>query len=145
MQTGKLTPRSAETVAEMRFTGGFGQPDGFASILSVNVRTSGEAYLTLDYRLDPKGDEHRWSVGLTSEQRRALGRLLLSYEPVLIEQTIPVPAPEIRGGSGGACTVTLPSTETLRAGDSVTIPIGADVGGGFRMYGRTNPPPAKNG
>jgi len=83
MMTGKLTPRSNDKIKEVRFVGGFGQPSGFASVLTVGVCESGDAALTLNYNAFDK--EQMWSVMLTNEQRKTLGALLLSYEPVLWE------------------------------------------------------------
>jgi hypothetical protein len=87
MEKGKLTPRSNNLVAAMRFSGGFGQPDGFASVLTVRINTAGELALTLCYRHDV-GDrqEHMWSVTLTNEQRVELADFLSLYEPTLWEQ-----------------------------------------------------------
>lgn len=79
MNKGTLTPQSSDVVRDMRFTGGFGQPDGFASTLTALVRKSGALCLTLDYRVNDR--EQMWSVELTSEQRHTLAELLLSYEP----------------------------------------------------------------
>lgn len=74
MKTGKLTPKSGDVVDAMRFTGAFDQPDGFGSVLDVTVRRSGDAYLTLTYRMH--GAEHVWSIGLTEPQRNALAQML---------------------------------------------------------------------
>ena len=84
MMTGKLTPRTNNKIKEARFTGGFGQPNGFASVLTVGVCESGDAALTLNY--NAFDHEQMWSVMLTNEQRKTLGSLLLSYEPVLWEE-----------------------------------------------------------
>jgi hypothetical protein len=85
MNTGALTPRSNTTIQAMRFSGGFGQPDGFASVLIVRVAESGEVSLTLDYRTHPDTAYHQWSVQLTNEQRVTLANFLLSYKPTLWE------------------------------------------------------------
>lgn len=77
MDIGNLTPRSSDVVADMRFTGNFGRPDGFGSLLEVLVRRSGEVCLTIDSK------DQTWSVELTSEQRRELAKLLDCYEPLL--------------------------------------------------------------
>ena len=37
LPTGGLTPRSNNKEVSCRYTGGFGQPDGFASVLDVTV------------------------------------------------------------------------------------------------------------
>jgi hypothetical protein len=86
--TGTLTPRSNDNVEEMRFTGAFGQPSGFGSVLTVSVRRSGEACLTLNFSPD-SGDkkDHMWSVMLTNEQRNELSALLGRYQPTLYERT----------------------------------------------------------
>ena len=85
MKTGNLTPRSNDEVKTVRYSGNFGQPTGFNSILEASVRGSGEASLGLVYRgLD--GGEQTWTVMLTSEQRRHLANLLNSYEPTLWEE-----------------------------------------------------------
>ena len=86
METGTLTPRSNNIVRAMRFSGGFGQPDGFGSVLVADVRKSGDACLTLTYRMPTGNQEERtWSVILTSTQRHALAALLGDYEPALFE------------------------------------------------------------
>jgi hypothetical protein len=83
MDTGTLTPRCSDPVRAVRFSGPFGQPDGFSSVLTVIVRKSGDLCLKLNY----KGHitEHQWAVELTSEQRIALGKTVLSYTPKLYE------------------------------------------------------------
>jgi hypothetical protein len=88
METGKLTPRTNSTVSEMRFTGNFGLPGGFGSVLTAGIRRDGRAVLTLTYttELDGRTHEHMWSVELDNEQRRVLGALLASYEPTLWEK-----------------------------------------------------------
>jgi hypothetical protein len=83
MERGKLTPRTGSVVASMRFAGGFGQPDGFGSILNVAIRTGGDLCLTLNYKLHDH--ETFWAVELTNEQRKKLAEFILSYEPVLYE------------------------------------------------------------
>ena len=88
MQTGNLTPRSNNTIDEMRFTGNFGQPDGFDSVLVASVRKSGDACLTLTYCMDVGDREERiWSIMLTNEQRLVLAKLLNEYKPTLYERT----------------------------------------------------------
>ena len=81
--TGGLTPRSNDGVGEMRFSGGFGQTDGFASVLIASVRRSGEACLTLHYTAN--SGPMVWSVMLTNQQRYVLADFLRSYDPVLWE------------------------------------------------------------
>lgn len=49
MQIGNLTPRSNDPISSMRFSGGFGQPNGFASVLTASVNKASDACLTLDY------------------------------------------------------------------------------------------------
>lgn len=87
MNKGTLTPRSNNEVEAMRFSGGFGQPDGFSSVLTASIRTSGEACLTLEY--ENGGHIHQWSVMLTDEQRNALSALLGRYQPRLYERIVP--------------------------------------------------------
>lgn len=84
MEKGKLTPRSNDCVDAMRFSGGFGQPDGFASVLDVKVNRGGEVCLTLAHRVS--GDERIWSVMLTDSQRHALAAMLASYKPRTFER-----------------------------------------------------------
>ena len=86
MIKGRLDPRSNSDVIRMRFTGSFGQPDGFGSILDAAVKTSGNCSLTLVWKHETSPDEKMWSVELTNEQRKALGQMLMSYEPVLFEE-----------------------------------------------------------
>jgi hypothetical protein len=83
MDTGNLTPRSADVVADMRFSGNFMQPDGFGLVLKVLVRRSGGVGLSLDYK--SANGEQSWAVELSTEQRRELAQLLACYEPVLWE------------------------------------------------------------
>ena len=85
MKTGTLTPRTNKTVDAMRFSGGFAQPDGFASVLTVTVNQSGDACLTLEYRTGVPGNDsgqvQMWSVTLNDHQRNALGAMLSRYQP----------------------------------------------------------------
>jgi hypothetical protein len=83
MEKGKLTPRTGSVVASMRFAGGFGQPDGFGSILRADIRTGGDLCLVLNYKLHDH--ETFWAVELTNEQRKKLAEFILSYDPVLYE------------------------------------------------------------
>jgi len=85
METGTLTPRSNDIVDEMRFSGGFGQPDGFGSVLTASMRKSGDAALTLVWR-DLQGHEQTWSVVLAPGQKDALGQFLTRYQPRLYER-----------------------------------------------------------
>ncbi len=84
MVKGKLTPKSNDTVHEMRFSGGFGQPDGFSSVLNVRVNKAGYSYLTSTYRMN--GVDHTWTIELNNEQRKTLAELLTRYEPTLWEE-----------------------------------------------------------
>ena len=86
MKTGKLTPRTNNTIKSFRYTGGFAQPDGFASVLTVGVRQDGRACLTLIHRKDGSDEEHMWSVELTNEQRTHLASWLGEYQPTLFEE-----------------------------------------------------------
>lgn len=90
MNTGKLTPRSNNTVEEMRFSGGFAQPDGFASVLNVKVNKAGDACLGLTYRSGIMGEdrEKSWSITLTNEQRIVLAGMLGRYQPRIYETVI---------------------------------------------------------
>jgi hypothetical protein len=47
METGNLTPKSNDTVLEIQYTGAFGQPDGFGSVLTCRIARSGDATLAL--------------------------------------------------------------------------------------------------
>ena len=82
LPTGGLTPRSNNKEVSCRYTGGFGQPDGFASVLEVTVNRGGDLALTLHWT--EKGI-NMWSVMLTNEQRKHLSGLIASYDPVLWE------------------------------------------------------------
>ena len=84
MYTGQLTPKSNSTVNRMLFSGSFDQPDGFGSVLNVSVNEHGHATLTLCYKNIRSSEEHIWSIILDNEQRRALSKMLVSYEPTLI-------------------------------------------------------------
>ena len=89
LPTGRLTPKSNDVLAKRQYTGGFGQPDGFGSILVVDIRRSGDACLTLHYRSDPSGGPPKmWSVMLDNEQRKNLGKFLSneSFDPTHIEE-----------------------------------------------------------
>lgn len=77
MKTGNLTPRSESII--------FGQPDGFNSILVIDIRKSGKSYLTISWR-DSNNNICFQSVGLSNEQRKQLASVLLSYEPTLWEE-----------------------------------------------------------
>ncbi len=81
MKTGTLTPRSNGIEDAMRFSGSFGQPDGFGSVLDVTVNTEGVACLTLTWKSSSSSDEQRWSVMLNSDQRNALAEMLAKYQP----------------------------------------------------------------
>lgn len=85
MNKGTLTPRTNDEVEAMRFSGGFGQPDGFASVLTASVRQDGGLCLTLEFRPGPGDASGFWSVMLTNEQRRVLAALLGRYHPRLYE------------------------------------------------------------
>jgi hypothetical protein len=98
---GTLTPKTNKVIEEMRFTGGFGQPTGFGSVLIASVREDGSACLSLHFstgNFSGKFD-HFWSVILTNEQRRALSELLARYQPRLFENTSGDSAPDARGES----------------------------------------------
>jgi hypothetical protein len=86
---GTLTPKSREIVDEMRFSGNFGQPNGFGSVLIAQVRRDGEACLSLHYSTGNFGEklDHFWAVMLTNEQRNALAEFLGAYQPRLWEKT----------------------------------------------------------
>ena len=112
MDTGNLTPRSADVVCDARFSGDFDQPDGFSSVLKALVRTSGAICLQLTWRspflADRNKEEQTWAIELTNEQRKALGQLLLSYDPVLwepinygVQYSLPSIGQVISGGGGG--------------------------------------------
>ena len=90
LRSGNLTPRSNTTQVSRRFSGGFGQPDGFGSVLDVKVNKSGDLCLTLHYRTDFPDNpnaKHMWSVTLTNEQRKNLAEMIGNpdLEPTLWE------------------------------------------------------------
>ncbi len=85
MKTGKLTPRTNATVRRVRYTGNFGQPTGFGSVLEVSQHEDGTAHLTLCFKNDLRPDEQMWSVQLTNEQRNHLAAWLAQYQPRLFE------------------------------------------------------------
>ena len=91
METGKLTPRSNDTIDRMRFSGGFGQPNGFGSVLEVIVNSAGDATFSLTYRMGvPHDDSERsWAIILTNEQRHILASMLGAYKPRLYERVVP--------------------------------------------------------
>lgn len=86
---GNLTARTADVVKEMRFAGQGSQWDG-GSVLVAAIRRTGEACLSLHYSTGNFGNklDSFWAIELTSEQRKALAALLVSYEPTLFESTI---------------------------------------------------------
>ena len=87
MNVGKLTPKSNNAVRKMRFAGGFGQPDGFGSVLEVRLNKAGDVSFGLTYRIDGKTEEHQWSVTLDNEQRHKLIEVLSpEYEPCKFEE-----------------------------------------------------------
>ena len=86
LPTGGLTPRSNNKEKAYRYSGGFGQSDGFASILDVKVNTAGELTLTLHYKMTTDRESQFWSVMLSNEQRKHLAALLDSYDPTLWEE-----------------------------------------------------------
>ena len=86
MKTGKLTPKSNNVMAARRYSGSFGQPDGFGSVLAVTIHNDGEIQLTLTWKSESASAERQWSVRLTNEQRKNLGHFLSTeFEPVLWE------------------------------------------------------------
>jgi hypothetical protein len=89
METGKLTPRANDTVSAIRFSGNFGQPDGFGSVLLVQIRMDGRAVLTCTFRDITGTKEEQWSIDLTNEQRNVLSTFLFNYKPVLFEMLTP--------------------------------------------------------
>jgi len=72
METGNLTPKSNNCIKACRFSGNFGQPDGFGSVLNVRVNRNGDVALQLNYRSDIDGQEKLWTVMLDNEQRKKL-------------------------------------------------------------------------
>ena len=85
MKTGNLTPRSNNLVAGMRFTGAFAQPNGFGSVLSVEIKTDGRAVFTLTYKKINDESEHMWTIELDNEQRSKLAAHLSKHQPTLYE------------------------------------------------------------
>jgi hypothetical protein len=86
MDTGTLTPRTNNTVEAMRFTGSFGQPNGFGSVLLAEVKQDGRLVLTLTYNRHGETNASVWSVELDSSQRNALAALASRYQPRLYER-----------------------------------------------------------
>ncbi len=86
METGNLTPKANGTVRSMRFSGNFGQPTGFGSVLTVTLNQEGHITLTLNYTIFNENEERMWSVILNNEQRKALIELISNYEPTLFER-----------------------------------------------------------
>lgn len=84
MEVGSLTPKSNDLVEAMRFTGAFGQSDGFGSVLLAEVKKDGRLVLTLTYQMN--GQEHFWSVELDDSQRNALVAFAGKYQPRLFER-----------------------------------------------------------
>jgi hypothetical protein len=84
METGKLTPKSNDTVCARRYTGSFGQPSGHGSILEAIVRRDGRLVLTVKTNL---GD--MWTAELSNEQRKDFVAWAAPYEPVLWEDIDP--------------------------------------------------------
>ena len=82
MNTGDLDSRSNDTKIQVLYTGDFGQPDGFGSVLSVTINSAGETALKLDYK-GMNQEERSWTVTLTNEQRQHLAHILGLYSPKL--------------------------------------------------------------
>lgn len=85
METGNLTPKSNNTVANMRFTGEFGQPGGFGSVLGVRLNNAGHVDFNICSRGWNDDKEKSCHCNLNNEQRKALIKMLSSHEPVLYE------------------------------------------------------------
>ena len=87
MRTGKLTPRTNNTICAARFTGSFGQPNGFGSILEAAVREDGRLVLTCIWKdhLD-NSKECMWTIELDSAQRNKLVDLVGQYQPIFVER-----------------------------------------------------------
>jgi hypothetical protein len=86
MDKGTLTPRSNTLVEAIRFTGAFGQPDGFGSVLLAEVKQDGRLVLTTTWKMDKDGKEMTWTVELDNEQRKILAELAGRYQPKLYEK-----------------------------------------------------------
>ncbi len=87
MDKGNLTARSNNKIASFRYSGGFGQPDGFASVLTVSVNKEGNLTLSLTYkRSDLSSEEHFWAVTLTDSQRQHLASWIGEHKPQLWEE-----------------------------------------------------------
>ena len=92
MNTGNLTPKSNDTVLYQKYTGNFGQPDGFGSILELKVNTNGDLCLTLHYTT--LGDKKMWSVMLNNEQREHMAEVISkeNYHPVFWDSPLSCPS-----------------------------------------------------
>ncbi len=88
MKQGNLTARSNNKITSFRYSGGFGQPDGFASILTVTVNNEGYLALSLVYRKGGgiSSEEHFWTVNLTNSQRQHLAGWIGEHKPQLWEE-----------------------------------------------------------
>lgn len=83
MNSYELTPRTNNTINKMVFTGAFGQPDGFGSVLEVEIKQDGRLVLICTYRLHGSEHDHVWTIELDNEQRVALGEFIPTYSPRL--------------------------------------------------------------
>ncbi len=87
MKTGLLTPRTNNTIRAKRYTGGFGQSNGFGSVLRVDVRQDGRLNLCLTYKetINDDSRERTWNCELSNEQRKDLAGWIGEYDPILVE------------------------------------------------------------
>lgn len=85
MYTGNLTPRTNTTIEAIRFTGSFGHPDGFGSVLEAAVKEDGRLVLTLSWKTYPDPTVRIWTVELDNAQRGVLAKLTAAYQPMLYE------------------------------------------------------------
>jgi len=92
LPSGNLTPRSNSDTFCRRYSGGFGQPDGFGSVLDVRVNKAGDLCFTLYYKTGFPSSPNMWSVTLTNEQRKNLGAGISNPEldPTLWEDFAPI-------------------------------------------------------
>ena len=90
MNVGKLTSKSNNKVACMRFTGEFGdsfgmETGGFGSVMDVQINNAGVACFSLTHKQHPDNKERQWAFNFDNEQRKELIKMLSSYEPTIFE------------------------------------------------------------
>lgn len=101
LPTGGLTPRANNGYRGKRYTGSFGQPDGFGSVLYVEVKQDGRLVLKLHFKPGTDSAPHFWAVELDNAQRNDLASWIGEYQPTFWEEVgeSPLPSPGTTPGA----------------------------------------------